>query len=555
MIKRLNITNYALIDSLEIEFDAGLNIITGETGAGKSIMLSALSLLMGSRADNRAIGHADSKSVVEAAFDVEGNAAMARWAEEADIEWDGQECILRRELLPTGRSRAFINDSPVNLVTLEEAASQLVDIHSQHQNQNLNRHDFQMQAVDALADNAALRQSYKDAYACYRSAADALDRTRKAIEQSRSEQDYLDFQLQQLNAASLQEGEQEELEAERMLQANMSSIKESLGQALDALTWNDSSALPLINRASDALVSLSDVLEGGDELAQRLESACIEIQDIADTLDEFDTNLHSEPRALEMIEDRLSTLYSLQKRFNADSVGALIKKRDEMARRLAEIADADITLSDLQSAVDKAREKAEKCAARLTQSRRNAATILVNEIIEAARPLGMPNLNCVIDVAPAPLGNDGADKVEFLFAFNKNQAPTPLSGAASGGEVSRLMLSLKAVLASHIGLPTVIFDEVDTGVSGDVAQRMGRMMLDMSRTRQVITITHLPQVAALGDVHFKVFKQDDSNATHTHIAILAPEQRRSELALMVSGNENDAAALATADALLSRRTD
>lgn len=553
MIRSLHISNYALIDTLTLDFAPGFNIITGETGAGKSIMLGALGLLLGAKAESKAIRQSDRKSVVEAVFSVEGNAPLAAWAVKNDIEWDPSECIMRREIAPGGRTRAFINDSPVTVSLLGEAGAMLIDIHSQHQNRLLGSSGFQQQILDSIGGCGELLTEYKGKWSALRAAEKKLDATVKAIEANRADEEFIRFRLGQLEDARLVAGEQEELESERELQANMTGIKQSLTSALEALSDSDYSATSQLADAIDAMGDLTEVLDGVQQLIERLESAKVEVQDIAETLSDYDNNLSADPRVLDEIEERLTEIYALENRHKVDSVEALISIRDDFRSRLSQLEDADVEVADLKKAVKNARSEADSVAKKLTEARTTAARNFAKELTEIARPLGMANLVCEIAVEHASLGPDGADSIEFRFAFNKNQTPIAVSGAASGGEISRLMLCLKAIVAGKLGLPTVIFDEVDTGVSGDVAGRMGEMMARMARSIQVITITHLPQVAALGDSHFKVYKEDDAAATHTRARVLNNEDRRSELALMLSGSATDKAAIAAADTLLSRR--
>ena len=553
MISRLHIANYALIDSLNIEFTEGLNIITGETGAGKSIILGALGLLLGARADAKAIRRSDCKSVVEAIFNVEGLEALAAWAEENNLDWDARECILRREITPSGRSRAFVNDTPVNLTQLAELGSQLIDIHSQNQNRLLASPDYQLKIVDSIADNAALLGRYQSDYSAWRKAVRALDAAQKALEQNRADQEFIAFRLAQLDEAQLVAGEQEELENERELQSNMTEIKQLLTEALDSLTNGESSVLANLSQAVEATEGLSEVLEDATELARRLDSARLEIQDITETLSDYDSNLGADPSALEQIEERLSDLYSLGRRHGVETVEQLIQIREDLRSRLEAIDNGDMAIDELRRAAEVALKAATATAAKLSARRREAAMTFADELIEVARPLGMPNLRCEVAIEPLKvLSPSGADALEFRFAFNKNQQPQTVGGSASGGEVSRLMLSIKSIVAGRLQLPSIVFDEVDTGVSGDVANRMGAMMLNISKKLQVITITHLPQVAARGVSHYKVFKEDDSEATHTRIRRLGADERRGELALMLSGSSTDAAALANADSLLNK---
>lgn len=554
MISSLHISNYALIDSLTIEFTPGLNIITGETGAGKSIMLGALSMLLGARSDSRAIRNAERKSVVEGTFILEGMDSLGDWAEENGIDWDPKECIMRREVAPSGRSRAFINDTPVNVSQLEELGTRLIDIHSQHQNQLLASAEYQMKIIDSMADNSALLERYRRDYVAWRSAEHELKATLREIERNRDDEEYLRFRLNQLEEADLMAGEQEDLESEREIQANMTQIKSLLTEALDRLTNGDTPALSALSEAGESIDELGEVLEGATELASRLETARVEIQDIAETLADYDSNLGADPGALERIEERLSLLYSLQSRFNVSSVESLIRIRNDYREKLSSVEDSGITISELEAAAARAKKKAVATACELTARRKAAAEKFGKELHDVASPLGMANLCCHIAVEPvAELLPTGADKVEFRFAFNKNQTPQPVGGAASGGEVSRLMLSIKSIVAGRLQLPTIVFDEVDTGVSGDVANRMGEMMLAIAGKIQVITITHLPQVAAKGNSHFKVFKEDDTDATHTRIRRLTDKEREGELALMLSGSAVDEAALANARSLLTRQ--
>lgn len=554
MISRLHIANYALIDVLDIEFTPGLNIITGETGAGKSIILGALSLLLGAKANSRAIRVPDRKSVVEASFSVAGRENLSRWAAENDFDWDPQECILRRELSPGGRSRAFINDTPVNLTQLAELGSQLIDIHSQNQNQLLASPDYQLQIIDSIAGNSDLLARYQSEYAAWRGAEKKLAEAVKALEQNRADEEFIRFRLTQLDEARLVAGEQEELESERDIQANMTQIKQTLTDALELLTNGDSPVLGNLSDAVDSVEELAEVLEDASELAKRLESARVEIQDIAETLSDYDSNLGADPQALEAIEERLGAIYTLESRHKVDTVEALIAIRDDLRAKLEAITDGDVAIDDLRVEAARTESAAKATAKELTRRRKSAATQFAGELFRVASPLGMPNLRCEIALEPAgSLTPTGADKVEFRFAFNKNQTPQPVGGAASGGEVSRLMLSIKSIVAGRLQLPSIVFDEVDTGVSGDVANRMGAMMLAISEKLQVLTITHLPQVAARGASHYKVFKEDDTEATHTRIRRLTDAERPGELALMLSGSATDEAALANARALLDRK--
>lgn len=552
MISHLHISNYALIDSIDIDFTPGLNIITGETGAGKSIMLGALGLLLGNRADVKAIRAADRKSVVEAIFNVTGNEILGRWAEANNLDWSN-ECIVRRELTPGGRTRAFINDTPVSVSQLADLGSRLLDIHSQNQNQLLASPDYQLSVIDSMAGNDALLADYSQKYNSFKSAEQKFKSAKAAIERGIADEEFIRFQLKALDEAQLSEGEQEILEGEREIQANMVQIKSLLTSALSLLSNNDDSVSACLSAVSGHLSELNDFIDDLSPVFDRLESARLEIQDITETLADYDANLAGDAAALERIEDRLGLIYALQKRHNLDSVEDLIQLRDSLRERLDAIEGGDDVLDELRTAAVESKKMAVEAAKLLSASRRKAAGKFAAELFEAASPLGLPNLRCEISVESAKqLLPSGADVVDFRFAFNKNQTPRSVAGVASGGEVSRLMLALKSVVSSRLQLPTIVFDEVDTGVSGDIANRMGLMMQQMASVLQVITITHLPQVAAKGVSHHKVYKVDDDNATHTRIKLLSGDEREQELALMLSGSATDETALATARKLLSR---
>lgn len=551
MITKLHIANYALIEALDIDFTSGLNIITGETGAGKSIILGALSLLLGARADSKVIKNAERKSVVEAHFDVTGNETLASWANQNDIDWDSQECILRRELSPNGRSRAFINDMPVTLNILSEISAQVIDVHSQHQNQQLVSPEYQLRLIDSIANNASLLENYKREYYALKSAEKALAIAQSELEKNRADEEFIRFRLNQLVEANLIPGEQEDLENERDLQSNMTQIKQALAETLDLLTNNDASVLSQLSDAVDATEELGNVLDDATELAQRLESARVEIQDVMETLAEYDENLSADPNSLDRIEERLSEIYTLQSRHQVDSIEQLIQIRDSLREKLDSIESGDLALDELKQNVDKLGATARHTALTLSEKRIRAAKQFATDLLEVATPLGMKNLRCDIVVEKTnELSSSGCDSVNFLFAFNKNQEPQSVAGAASGGEISRLMLSIKSIVAGHLQLPTIVFDEVDSGVSGDIANRMGEMMRNIAKDIQVITITHLPQVAAKGQTHFKVYKEDDADATHTNITRLSDIDREKEIAMMISGSATDPAAIANAKSLL-----
>ena len=557
MIKTLHISNYALIDEIDIDFAPGFNIITGETGAGKSIILGALSLLLGGRADIKAVRRGERKSVIEAIFLLGDAPDVERIIQENNLDNPVEgECLLRRELLPGGRSRAFVNDTPVTLPLLRELAEHLVDIHSQHQNLQLSTEAYQLGVLDILGNNRDLIDRYHKAFASFREALKKYTDTRDMLRRNRDDAEFITYQYEQLAAMNLVPGEHEELEKEREILANVGEIKEQLGAALVPLSEGTPNALELISGAVDALETLADTLGEGDRvvdyrlLAERLESARIEIQDIADTLSESNDNVAADPGRLQEIESRLGELYSLELKHHVDDADGLIALRDRLKAQIDTLDDGDNVLHSLEVAAKRAKKAAITLAQQLSKSRAATAAEFSAELCRRAAPLGMPNLRCDIEMTKGKLGADGYDQVRFLFAFNKNQAPMPIGGTASGGEISRLMLTIKSIVAERTKLPSIIFDEVDTGVSGDIAGRMGLTMALISRYIQVITITHLPGVAAMGSRHFKVYKEDDENSTNTRIRLLNDGERRGELALMISGSATDSAALANAEALL-----
>lgn len=551
MLKSLHISNYALIDTVDISFHHGFNTITGETGAGKSIMLGALSLILGGRADLKAVRDSGKKSVIEASFEVSKYPKLKEYCLDNDIEWDDTLCILRREIAPAGRSRAFINDSPVTLDLLSHVAMQLVDIHSQHQNQLLTSDEFQLRVIDNLAGNGELLSEYSRRYAAYRNTLKRLHDTKKLIEQNRNDEDFTRFQLEQLDELGLTDGEQEQLEHDRDILSNITDIKTTLSGALDSLSEGTHNALGLLAETSDYCEELSQYLEDSDNISERLETVRIELRDIAETLSAYDQEFQADPEELEAIESRLNTLYSLQQKHRVSTVGELITLREELRDKLDKLENSTFTIEELEKEARRAKAAAKQLALELSQRRSQEAARLEETLRETAMPLGMKNLRTQVKVSQGELTPTGMDKVEFLFAFNKNQPLMPVGGTASGGEISRLMLSIKAIIATKMQLPSIIFDEVDTGVSGDVANRMGAMMQDISRNIQVITITHLPQVAAKGNAHFKVYKEDDDEATHTRIRELNADDRVDELAVMLSGSKVDEAARANARSLLN----
>ena len=468
-----------------------------------------------------------------------------------DIEWDDNVCILRREIAPAGRSRAFINDSPVTLDLLSHVAMLLVDIHSQHNNRLLASPEFQLSIIDTLAGNEQLLADYSRRFVAYRRALKRLRDTKKLIEQNHQDEDFTRFQLEQLDAMNLEAGEQEQLEKDRDVLANITEIKSTLGGALDSLSNGTSNAIALLGDAMEYCEQLSQVLDDADNIVERLNTAHIELRDIADTLSDFDRDLNADPDELEAVEQRLNDIYSLQSKHHVSSVEALIELRENFRIKLSSLENSSYTIEELEKEARRAKAAAKEIAAELTRRRTEEARRFEKLLCDTASPLGMKNLRAQVEITTGDMSSTGMDTVEFKFAFNKNQPLMPVGSTASGGEISRLMLSVKSIIASRTQLPSIIFDEIDTGVSGDVANRMGLMMRDISRSIQVMAITHLPQVAALGNAHYKVYKIDDEDATHTHICQLDREQRIDEIAVMLSGPTVDAAARANALSLLS----
>lgn len=552
MIKKLSVSNYTLIDELHIDFSAGFSVITGETGAGKSIILGALSLILGQRADLKSLRRSDEKAVIEGVFDI-ASYHLRDFFDENELDYDEGECILRREILPSGKSRAFINDTPVSLAQLKTLGEQLIDIHSQHQNMLLADSRFQLRVVDTMAGDAALLADYREHYRRWRERLQAYTRLQEENRSGREEEDYLRYQLAQLDEAHLQEGEQEELEAELQTLQHAEEIKNELAVLQEFLHAEETGVVSLLNATLSRMRALSRLYPEVDEWAGRLESDYIDLKDIASTVDRSQENLNMDPERLAWVENRLDTYYSLQQKHRLASAAELLALRDSFAERLARIENYDEELAALKHEVDEAESQVRNLAERLTRVRKQSAADISHTLTERVKPLGMPHLQFEIEVSPRPQFDEtGGDAIRFLFSANKNQPLQPVSEVASGGEISRLMLSLKALVAHAMALPTIVFDEVDTGVSGEIADKMARIMRDMSRCMQVISITHLPQVAAWGQTHYRVYKIDTATATATHLVRLTDSERVEEIARMLSGSSLTAAALDNARELLNR---
>lgn len=548
MIKSLHITNYALIESIDIDFDPHFNIITGETGAGKSIILGALSLLQGGRADLRTVRDASVKTIVEAIFDINALPEINPMLEDNDIDTMDEVCIIRRELTTRGGSRAFVNDTPVTLPLLKELSSKLLDIHSQHENRMLVDNSYQLTLIDALADNASLLADYQSLYQVYRKALKKYVTTRDAVQRVSAEAEFLSFQLSELEDLNLQIGEQKQLERDREILANVTEIKSGVTAALDAVT-EPVDITAALTHCIEKLTSIADFYEDAPQLTDRLQSAKIEIADIIDSIRDYNAGLVADPRELDNIEDRLSRIYSLEAKHHVDNDEQLIALQKKLAVQLDAVNNSEVTLSELEADAKKAKKAAVLKARELTARRSEVAAMFAAKLKERAMPMGMDNIRCEIMISPAKLGPTGADSVEFMFAFNKNQGLMPIGKTASGGEIARVILAIKSIVADSMHLPTMIFDEIDTGVSGDIAGRMATLMARISEHSQVITITHLPPVASRGNAHFKVFKHDDDSSTMTDIKLLSRDERIAELAQMLSGSCSQTA-LAAAKALI-----
>lgn len=552
MIKQLHISNYALIDKLDIRFNDGLTIITGETGAGKSIILGALSLILGERADSKAIRDTSVKTIVEATFGIDGY-RLERFFKDNDIDWDEHECLVRRELAPSGRSRAFINDTPVQLNTLRELSTRLLDIHSQHSNMLLSTSAFQLSILDSIAGNSQLIEEYRNCYQYYREAAKQLESTRNNIEQLRREEDYIRYQVTELQTKQLKPNEDQELEALQAKLSNINELKESLWAVENQLNSEENSILERLSTVAQHLEAAERNLTEVEGMSSRVRNALIDLKDIAQGVSATIDTLNDDPNELLRVDDRLNVIYTLERKHNVQDVNQLLDIQSEYERKLGEIEHNDDIIEELTARVNATRQEATHLAAQLTTKRQDAAKRFSKELLALAMPLGMKNLSFEVQFTPTELTVSGADSVEFMMAFNKNQRPMPVKDTASGGEISRVMLCIKTIIARHMQLPSIIFDEVDTGVSGDIANRIGEMMLGIAQNIQVIAITHLPQVAANGDHHLRVYKTDTEVETLTRVETLNPDEHVIEVARMLSGKDIDQAAIENAKSLIKNK--
>ena len=550
MLKHLYIKNFTLIDELDISLYEGFSVITGETGAGKSIILGAIALLLGQRADSKTIKQGAEKCVIEANFDL-SRYNMQPFFDENDIEYDAGDCIIRRELTAAGKSRAFINDTPVALSMLKELGDMLMDVHSQHQNLLLNKQDFQLEVVDIIADDAAQLAKYQNTYAEFVKAEKELSEMTLAIERNRENHDFLKFQFEELENTKLQEGEQEELEQRSETMEHSEDIKSALYTTDNALSAEQVGVIQSLRSSLSALRSIESVYPEVSELIERIDSSYIELKDISQEISSLLESVDFDPAELDQINSRLDRIYELEKKYHVETVEELISKRDELHQQLAAIENGDESLDALKARRDELESKARKEADALTKLRTKSAKTIEAEMQKRLIPLGMPHVRFSIQLTPIELGQNGADKVSFLFSANTSTPLQPVSQVASGGEIARVMLSLKAMISGAVKLPTIIFDEIDTGVSGKTAEMMAQIMKEMgSHGRQVISITHLPQIAALGSVHYKVEKNETASGTTSKMRQLDADERVREIAQMLSGSDVTEAAIQNAKALL-----
>ena len=552
MLKHISIRNFALIEHVEVDFSTGFSVITGETGHGKSVFLGAISMLLGQRSDAKAIREGADRCVIEGCFDI-SDFAMQGWFDENDLEYDG-ECIVRREVMVSGRSRAFVNDTPVSVAQLKELGARLVDIHSQHQNLLLGDKNYQLRVLDILSGKNALLENYRKQYDVYQSLNSELKRLREVLENSRRDEDWLRFQLEELESAAINDGELESLEQEVQELSHAEDIQAALYGVCSGIDGDENNLLQALRESANALSRISAHYGAAAELSDRLENCYIELKDCCSEIAQRAERVQYSPERLEFVERRLALIYGLMKKHRVESVEALLELAAGFAARLDKIECGDDDIKDLEHRIDILGKELTALAGEITEARKASAGHLQTEIVSLLVNLGMPMIRFVVDFAITdgftPLG---CDVVTFLFSANSSSAPQPLCDVASGGEMARVMLALKSLVASGASQPTLIFDEVDTGVSGVLAERMGRMMQQMGcANRQVLSITHLPQVAALGSRHYKVHKEETANGTVTDIVELEQQERVREIAQMMSGEVLTDAAMNAANLLLSQ---
>lgn len=550
MLKQLYIKNFTLIDVLDMEFRSGFSVITGETGAGKSIILGAIGLLLGQRADSKSVKMGCDKCVIEAHFDL-SRYGMESFFEENEIEYDAEDTIIRRELTSAGKSRAFINDTPVALTVLKDLGEQLVDVHSQHQNLLLNKQDFQLEVVDIIADDAKQMADYQQTFSRYQTLQKEVERMREEISRGQQNVSFLQFQFDELHSAQLVDGEQEELERRSETMTHAEDIKLALYEAGTALSGEANDVLGALKKAASSLHGIERVFPDVSELASRMDSCYIELKDIDGDVNSLLEDVDFNPAELENVNNRLDCIYSLQKKYHVDSVAELLAMHDDLQRQLSMIENSDEALADLERQLADTLKELKVKADVLTKKRQKAAVMIEKQLKERLVPLGMPHVRFQITIEQETPTRSGQDKVSFLFSANTSTPLQPVSQVASGGEIARVMLSLKAMISGAVKLPTIIFDEIDTGVSGKIAEQMALMMSEMGHAeRQVISITHLPQIAAQGATHYKVYKEERAQGTTTSMLMLNDEERIREIAQMLSGSDVTDAAIQNAKELL-----
>lgn len=554
MLKHLYISNFTLINELDMNFNPGFSVITGETGAGKSIIIGAVSMLLGNRADVKMIRNGKDKCIVEAVFSISDydQDFINRFLTDNDLDNNGDECILRREININGKNRAFINDTPVILASLKELGEHLLDIHSQHQNLMLNKEDFQLSVIDVFAQNKKILAEYQDLFKKYKSEASKLEEQQASISRIKENEDFLQFQNKELSEANLEEGEQESLEQQSELLTHAEEIKNTLYNADSLLSSDEHNIITQLRSISDSMNNIQNVYPDAEVLTNRLNDCVIELKDISREIVSHVEDIDYDPEKLQAINSRLDTIYTLEKKYHTSNIPDLIKKHEEIKSQLSRIDNFDVDFKAQQDKVDRLKESCLKKANALTASRQKAARKVEKELAARLIPLGIPNVKFKIDMTQQKeLTAKGLDRITYLFSSNSSSSLSPIAQVASGGEVSRVMLSLKAMMSRVTGLPTIIFDEIDTGVSGRVAEQMAHIMKEMGDNKhQVICITHLPQIAAIGSTHYKVTKTETSQGTNSLMTLLSPEERVKEIAQMLSGSDISIAAIENARTLL-----
>ena len=552
MLRHLYIKNFALIDVLDMDFHSGFSVITGETGAGKSIILGAIGLMLGQRADSKAIKQGAEKCVIEAHFDL-SRYRMEDFFCQNDIEYDATDTIIRRELTASGKSRAFINDTPVALSLLKDLGERLVDVHSQHQNLLLNKQDFQLSVVDVIARDADEKQSYRQSFDAWQSTQQALEALKADLAHGLEQQEFLQFQYEELSNAHLVEGEQEELEQRSDLMTHAEDIKTGLYEASSLLSGDEGGVMSSLRRAQGALQNIVRVYPEVSELAERLSSSYIELKDVDSELTRRLDDIDFDPAELETVNARLDLIYSLQKKYRVDTVADLLAMQHHLHDELAKFENSDEAIAELQSKAEVLLQETRRHADALSKQRAKAAKEIQREMLERLVPLGMPHVRFEVKITTTDLNRNGQDHVAFFFSANTSTPLQPVSQVASGGEIARVMLALKAMISGAVKLPTIIFDEIDTGVSGKIAEQMAHIMAEMGAAdRQVISITHLPQIAALGTTHYKVYKEETTQGTVSRMQMLTADERVREIAQMLSGSDVTEAAIENAKQLLKR---